>query len=52
MKEEIPYSKSESKIRHREFPRHLAWLMTIVKAKGQGFEKVGIQVTEPYIETC
>ena len=31
----------------RQFPLHLAWAMTINKAQGQTFEKVGIHLEEP-----
>ena len=32
---------------HRQFPLRLAWAMTINKAQGQTFEKVGIHLEEP-----
>ena len=34
-------------LRRRQFPLRLAWAMTINKAQGQTFEKVGIHLEEP-----
>ena len=33
-------------LRHWQFPKHLAWAMTINKAHGQTFKKVGIHLDE------